>query len=356
MEQNAQGDTEFRYAAPLSVTESCLKCHGEPAGEIDMVGYPKEGMKVGDLAGCASITMPADTYLGSIAQNLGQDAVVFSLILLAGLFVIYIGFSRSSRQLENMNDALERENRRQSDFLSMMSHEIRTPLTSICAFADIWSKKNKPRDEEERRIMTEMRASSQVLLAMVNNILDTARLNAGRSQLSLEPVEVPDLVGGVVDGLGFLAQKKQVSLTADVPLGIPLLMLDYEKVRRMLENLVSNAIKFVPEGGKVRIVAAFEGGADRLTLTVMDDGCGIAAEDVDYIFDRFVQGASRTEHRSGGSGLGLALVKELSTLHGGGVRLMHRGGGEWGAMPDYPGCTFEVWVTAHPCDTLEVEE
>lgn len=223
------GREVFRYAEPLYVTESCLKCHGEPAGEIDMVGYPKEGMREGDIAGCASIIMPVQTYAQGIREALFQDAAVFSIILIAGLLIIYFGFSRSSRKIEEMNEALERENRYQSDFLSMMSHEIRTPLTSICAFADIWGKTNKPRNPEEGKIMGEMRASSQVLLGMVNNILDVARLNAGRTELTLEPVEVSDLVGSVVDSLRFLADKKHVTLAAEVPLGLPLLMIDFEK-------------------------------------------------------------------------------------------------------------------------------
>lgn len=348
-----EGGREFRYAEPLFVTESCLKCHGEPAGEIDMVGYPKEGMKVGDIAGCASISMPADTYLGGIFDNLRQDAVVFSVILLGGLFVIYVGFSRSSSQLERMNEALECENRQQSDFLSIMSHEIRTPLTSICAFADIWAKTNEPRNDEEHKIMSEMRASSQVLLAMVNNILDVARLNAGRSQMSLEPVEVSDLVEAVVASLGFLAQKKHVDLTANVDRAIPMVQLDYEKVRRILENLISNAIKFVSDNGKVHVSAVYDEGKNELVLLVADNGCGIAEEDAPFIFDRFVQGSSQAQHRNGGSGLGLALVRELSEMHGGSVRLVCRGADGGGLDDVYTGCAFEVRIHTDPSEWRE---
>lgn len=347
------GRDVFRYAEPLYVTESCLKCHGEPAGEIDMVGYPKEGMREGDIAGCASIVMPAETYLQGVRDGLLQDAVVLSLILAGGLLVIYFGFSRSSRQIEKMNEALEAENRRQSDFLSMMSHEIRTPLTSICAFADIWSKTNDPRSPEEGKIMAEMRANSQVLLGMVNNILDVARLNAGRFDLVLEPVEVSDLVGAVVGSLKFLADKKEVAVETDVPLGLPLLMMDYEKARRMLENLLSNAVKFVDTGGKVKVVARYDEVCTMLRLCVLDDGCGIGAEDAPYVFDRFVQAADGG-HRSGGSGLGLALVREFAELHGGDVELTCRGGDGGGFDEEYRGCAFTVRLRARPCADEEV--
>lgn len=347
------GRDVFRYAEPLYMTESCLKCHGEPAGEIDMVGYPKEGMREGDLAGCSSIIMPAATYLEGIRDGLFQDALVFSLILLGGLAAIYFGFSRSSRQIEEMNEALEGENRRQSDFLSMMSHEIRTPLTSICAFADIWSKTNEPRNLEEGKIMAEMRASSQVLLGMVNNILDIARLNAGRIELSVEPAEISDLVSGVVNSLQFLAAKKSIVLIGEVPRGLPLLMIDYEKCRRILENLVSNAIKFTPEGGLVGVRATYNREASQMILQVMDNGCGIGAEDAPFVFDRFVQAADGS-HRNGGSGLGLALVRELAELHGGSAELTCRGADAGGWDEEYTGCLFTVSVTAHPCDPEEV--
>lgn len=353
--EDASGRPVFRYAEPLFITESCLKCHGSPAGEIDTVGYPKEGLAVGDIAGCASIAMPAEPYLRAVRDSLGQDLVVFSLILLGGFLCIYFGFSRSSREIEEMNEALARESQYQSDFLSIMSHEIRTPLTSICAFADIWSETNSPRSPEEGEIMKEMRASSQVLLAMVNNILDMARLDAGRSTLTLEPVDMCDLAGTVAASLGFLAQKKGAQISVEVDWGVPMVRADYEKVRRILENLVSNAVKFAGGDGRVKVRVSYRRDSEELVLEVADNGCGIAEEDAPFIFDRFVQGAAPSGHRSGGSGLGLALVRELAQIHGGSARLVRGGPGDGAADGEYTGCLFEVVVRAEPCEAEEVE-
>jgi signal transduction histidine kinase len=316
------GPPVFRYVEPLYITESCLECHGDPAGELDVMGYAKEGLRKGDIAGAASIIMPADTYMANVRSSILQETGVFVLITLAGLAVIFWIISRFvTTPMERQNRQLEEDNRYKSDFLAIMSHEIRTPLTSILAFADIWSATNKPRSPEEESIMREMRINSQILLAMVNNILEMARVEAGRAELALEPVDLSDLFSVVRGSMGFLAEKKRVSIRMDIARDMPVVIIDAEKVRRILENLISNAIKFVDEGGLVQVGARYDFDVRVLTLTVEDDGCGIKPEDRPFVFDRFTQGHDSTAHRSGGSGLGLAVVRELAELHGGTVEL-----------------------------------
>ncbi|MDR0515406.1 MAG: DUF3365 domain-containing protein [Coriobacteriaceae bacterium] len=370
------GSQVFRYIEPLYFKESCLECHGEPAGELDIMGYPKEGKQVDDLAGAASIIMPADTYLDNVSTNIIQETAIFSLFVIAGLAAIFWSVSRvATAQMRR----LEEENRQKSDFLAMVSHEIRTPLTSILAFSDIWAASNKPRNDDEAKIMREMRLHSQTLLSMVNNMLELARIEAGRMRLSREPVDLAELLGTVRSSLMYLAQRKRVTISCSVERDVSVVMADGEKLRRILENLVSNAIKFVQGGGQVEVTASYDHRAGRLVLRVSDDGCGIDKNDIANIFDRFVQGgatqggaeegpatqggatqggesqggaeqggatqggAQREKVEQRGSGLGLALVKELVELHGGTITV---------ESEPKQGSTFEVVVEA-PIITME---
>jgi signal transduction histidine kinase len=397
LEANEDTSMVFRYVEPLYITDSCLECHGEPKGALDIMGYPKEGLEEGDIAGAVSIIMPADTYMRNINSSLLQESLLFILLILAGLTVIFFSIAKlvtspmkrlegaarqieqhdfdvdlkgvgdrdemqdlaahfhsmaeqlqdlydelgtevdtrtlqleqtnhvleeQRRELEAVNIRLAKENRYKSDFLAIMSHEIRTPLTSILAFADIWARSNTPRNAEEESIMKEMRLNSQILLAMVNNILEMARVEAGYAALTLEPVEISDLLAVVRSSMGFLAEKKQVRIKVDIARDVPVVFIDSEKVRRILENLISNAIKFVDERGVVEVRVWYDCKLGELILLVADNGCGIGKEDRPFIFERFVQGRDPDKYRPGGSGLGLAVVRELAELHGGSVKLV----------------------------------
>jgi signal transduction histidine kinase len=168
--------------------------------------------------------------------------------------------------------------------------------------------------------MGEMRLHSQILLSMMNNMLELARIEAGSLQLIYEPTDIADLLGSVRDHLSYLAQKKSVAVNCTVERSVPVLLVSYETLRRILENLVSNAIKFANNGGLVEMSASFDYASDTLTFLVRDNGCGISSEDLPFVFNRFVQGKETAGRiNASGSGLGLALVKELAELHGGKV-------------------------------------
>jgi signal transduction histidine kinase len=325
----------FRYVEPLYYKESCLECHGEPAGTLDLMGYPREGRAVGDLAGAASIIMPADTYLANARDTIIWETAIFGVLMLAGAAIIFWFISRLNASRLHR---LEELNRQQSDFLTIMSHEVRTPLTSILAFANIWSSTNKPRSPEEASIMKEMRINSQILLAMINNILEMARADAGRLELVREPVELPDLLAATRGSMSFIAERKRVQIYVEISRDMPVVSLDEEKVRRILENLISNALKFVDEDGSVWVGAHYDFEQRELALVVRDNGCGIKREDQPYIFERFVQGHDRQAYKHSGSGLGLAVVKEMTELHGGSVTL---------ECPEGEGCIFTVRLPAN---------
>ncbi len=271
-------------------------------------------------------------------------------------------------QLEHANERLRNENQYKSDFLNMMSHELRTPLTSIIAFSEMLNRTGDPVDEKEAEIRREIEANSHVLLLMINDILEMSRLDAGKTQLMMETVDLGDIVGLVQSVVAPLSRRNKVAFTysidADVPLvtcdgdrirhvlenlgdivglvqsvvaplsrrnkvaftysidaDVPLVTCDGDRIRHVLENLCGNAMKFTPAGGSVTLHVSYDANADEVLLRVADTGIGIAEEDRERIFEKFVQADSSASRRYRGTGLGLALVREYTEMHGGHVEL-----------------------------------
>lgn len=228
--------------------------------------------------------------------------------------------------VERVNERLKRDNQYKTDFLAIVSHELRTPLTSIIAFADLLDT-HVPRDGGEScRQLDEIEKNGQILLEMVDNVLETARIQSGRDEVSIELIDASDLVGMVVQSLAPLASKKGIALTSDVSSEVPLVMSDWEKLRRILSNLVNNAIKFTGEGGSVAVAVARDAEEGFVRIEVRDTGIGIPADKHELIFERFTQENMSTARRFGGSGLGLSLVKDLAGILGGDVSLTSRPG------------------------------
>ena len=170
--------------------------------------------------------------------------------------------------------------------------------------------------------MKEVKENGQLLLQMVNNILEMARVEAGRNELSVEPFDdVWTSSGWWKRSLGFLAERRSISLSTVVRPDVPIITADWEKIRRIVENLASNAIKFTRKGGSVRIEVSYQGETERLAIAVSDTGIGIKEEDLSIIFERFAQSDRSAYRRYGGSGLGLAVVKELVEMHGGSIEV-----------------------------------
>ena len=412
-----EGNQAFRYVEPLYMVESCLECHGEPAGELDSFGYPKEGKQVGDIAGAISIVMPVDLYMDGVKDGIVRSVVFFGVVLLIGFALVWYGVSKlvtrpvraleraaeeieggnldievahiGSRDeiadlacrinsmaaklrdsyenleslvrsrteelataneelaranaeleaqratLEQANAVLQETNEFKSDFLAIMSHELRTPLTSIIAFTEIWEKTNSCTDERERAAVHEVRDNGQLLLTMVNNILEMARSEAGRNELMVEPVDMDDLINTVEKTLGFIAEKRAIELSTSVDADVPIIMADWEKLRRIIENLVSNAIKYTKRGGWVHVSVTRDEARDGVVIAVADNGIGISAEDLPHVFDKYIQIDRSSQKRYSGSGLGLAVVKELVALHGGEV---------WVESAYKEGSTFSVFI------------
>lgn len=407
-----EGKRVFRYVKPIYATESCLECHGDPAGEIDVTGFPKEGLKKGDIAGAISIIMPVDLYLDGVRESTYQQVAFTALILLVGIAVIYfavtklvvkplgrltsisnkierddydIDFSdigdrdevsevasnldtmvarlrslnvdleqqvsartgqlaaanveleQHRKKLIEANDKLERaiqrlreENQYKSDFLAIMSHELRTPLTAILASIELWEKAENNRGNEGGResheIVQEIKINSQLLLNMVNNTLEMARIEARRADVIYEYVDLFDLASIVAKALRPLAASKDITLEVDVDRSTPIIRADVEKLRRIMENLVNNAIKFTHNGCLVRVDIGPVPNKNEVYIRVTDNGIGISPDKLPTIFEKFERGDSPGARSPRGSGLGLAVVKELAEMHGGCVEVVSRKG------------------------------
>lgn len=219
-------------------------------------------------------------------------------------------------RLTLLNEKLEKETQFKSDLLSMVNHELRTPLTSIIAFAQTSYEKCSPDNERDRRAWAEIEKNSQVLLNMINNMLDIARTDAGSIGAVFEPVSLGDIIASVKTTLEPLVCHYAMSFEVHVDADVPLVIADAEKLERMLQNLTSNAIKYTPDGGSLAIHVSYNRERNEVIISVADNGIGIAPEDHERIFERFVQVGSTAKRRYNGTGLGLALVREYANIQG----------------------------------------
>ncbi len=226
-------------------------------------------------------------------------------------------------ELAQANMQLYEMNRLKSDFLANMSHELRTPLNSIIGFSDVL-KDIETLNSRQRRYVQNIQKSGRVLLEMINDILDLAKMEAGKMEVRPSEFPIEAIVSAQCDMVRSLTEEKNIDLTVRVEPDLPPLFQDQSKVQQILTNLLSNAIKFTPEGGRID-VSARRDERGQLELTVADTGVGIAEEDREIIFEKFRQ--SVTRHSRGdnltreysGTGLGLSIVRELCKLLGGEV-------------------------------------
>ncbi len=280
----------------------------------------------------------ADDYVVKGASPAEVRARVASLIRSKSLR------ERAERAERDLSVLLEREraaraeadaaNRAKDEFLATVSHELRTPLTSILGWARILEKGAQDLPTVLRASGTIQRAA-QAQSRLIDDLLDVARIVSGKLRLETAPCDLTDAVEQVVESVRPSAAGRDLVLLADLQPGC-FVQGDPARLQQIASNLLTNAVKFTPAGGTVRV--NLERWGDRVTLTVRDTGKGIAPELLDQIFQPFLQGEASSTRRSGGLGLGLAIVQRLVQLHGGAVSASSEGPGL--------GATFEVVLGA----------
>ncbi|MEQ8847451.1 ATP-binding protein [Botrimarina sp.] len=386
---DARGGKLFRFYQPIYAKQSCVSCHS-----ISMNGgLARPGLKEGDLMAVMRIEIERDTG-EQIAMYEGIMWAVAVMIGVLSMFLLYFiirllivkpvqhlrdvanairegdtaqradiqtgdefedlaaAFNRMLRQLLSQQNALEsvnheldakvdelaqmnlrlfEMNRLKSDFLATMSHELRTPLNSILGFSEVLGAVDSL-DAKQQRYVTNIQRSGKMLLEMINDILDLAKLESGRMDATPSELPLASIITAQCDMARPLAERKHIDLDAVCPTGVPPLRQDHAKLQQILNNLLSNAIKFTPEGGRIMVRARREessdsdgaprAGGDSATLVVEveDTGIGINEADQGIIFEKFRQGASAAPggdamtREQGGTGLGLSIVRELCRL------------------------------------------
>jgi PAS domain S-box-containing protein len=228
-------------------------------------------------------------------------------------------------QLEVANQ-LRRVDKLRSEFLASMSHELRTPLNSIIGYAEVML---DGVDGELTDEMTEdvqaIHGSGQHLLSLINDILDMAKIDAGRLEIDQEPVELKSVADEIEKVMRVLLKDRPVDLIMDVPANLPTLNADRVRLKQVLNNLISNAVKFTEEGSITISTKVIDDGK-LVQISVKDTGVGISEENQKILFQAFRQVDNSSTRKVGGTGLGLAITKHLVEMHGGSIWLNSREG------------------------------
>ncbi|MFW6058990.1 MAG: ATP-binding protein [Phycisphaeraceae bacterium] len=237
-------------------------------------------------------------------------------------------------ELAASNIALYEANKMKGEFLANVSHELRTPLNSMIGFAEVLQETLKDRtgpvDEKRKRYINHIITSSRRLLDLINDLLDLAKIEAGRMELNVTAISIADTYEGLVNLIRPQAERRNIALHVSIDQGVPVVQTDAGKLQQILFNFLSNAVKFTPEGGAITLAAATQQSAPTtqdqeaetwVRLSVSDTGPGIPPEDQQRIFDKFTQlDPSVTKHH-GGTGLGLTISQQLATMLQGTIEL-----------------------------------
>ena len=375
--------SEYHYYQPVRARKSCLVCHqyqeliGDPPAGFDEARHPRQAEE--DLMAVVKVVMPDAATRKAINWNraiLLATAIitVFLAMLVAYAIVRHVsdevrrgnidaradihtadefeelglafnrmlrGLIDSQEELLKTNTVLDDKvdelaqanlnlyemNRLKGDFLATMSHELRTPLNSIIGFSDVLGS-IESLDPKQKRYVENIRSSGRMLLEMINDILDLAKIEAGKMEVRPTVFNLDAVVSAQCDMVRPLAERKRIDLAHEAGPGLEGVEQDQAKVQQILANLLSNAVKFTPQGGRVDVFSRLEvvegEPVSEFLMEIVDTGVGIAEDERQMIFEKFRQGHvfQRDDAMSReftGTGLGLSIVRELCRLLGGDV-------------------------------------
>ena len=263
---------------------------------------------------------------------------LLSLVSLHARLATLQRLEAARQALAEANEALRRADRYKDDFLAIISHELRTPLNAVYGFGSVLEEISEPPlTPVQASYVAKMMNAAGALLALVDDLLDMSRIQAGRLAIEQRPMAFGELAEGVVERLGSLAHRSQQAVVVELPPDLPLISADARRVEQVLTNLLGNALKFGEPGATVVVRARV---ADQhLRCEVADGGPGIAEAAIPRLFKPFSQLDSSATRRAGGTGLGLSISKALVEAHGGRIGVKSRpedGSTFWFELPIAP--------------------
>jgi len=252
-----------------------------------------------------------------IQRGLGKERIILLAIEdITERREIENGLEKAHEELKELAAELKRASRAKSEFLANMSHELRTPLNSINGFSEVlYDETFGPLNEKQKKYVNNVLTSGKHLLLLINQILDMAKVEAGKMKLSLSSLPMRSLLNEISLLVEDTVSKKKIEMSLEIAEDLPNIEVDELKVKEIIYNLLSNAVKFTPDGGKIGMRA--KKARSEIEVVVWDTGVGIAPENMEKIFEGFFRVDTPYSRVTEGTGLGLPLSKKLVELHGG---------------------------------------
>ncbi|MCK5148996.1 response regulator [bacterium] len=365
-----EGKSSLRLMRPLIVQEGCLKCHAH------------QGYAIGDVRGGVSVSVPLAAYITEKQKAAATHMLSYALIWIFGFATIIRGsyiikkkdFEREhaqkmlqesyaqleirvqertddlarinqqleaqaeelrgqSEELQNQTEELKGQNlelemqrnqveeatRLKSEFLSNMSHELRTPLNSIMALSRVLIMQAKDKlSEEENNYLEIVERNGKQLLSLINDILDLSKIEAGKMDFYLQTISLKTILNNIGDSLQPIVREKDLYFKMDIADDLPMIETDDAKLHQVLQNIISNSVKFTEKGG-VDILVKYN--SEKVCLTIKDTGIGIPEDELPHIFEEFRQVDGTSSRLYEGTGLGLAIAKKLIRNLGGDIQV-----------------------------------
>lgn len=243
-----------------------------------------------------------------------HESVVLAIAAQAAVSLEKAALYRAAQEARH---GAELANRTKDEFLATLSHELRTPLTAILGWCQLLTR-GKRTEAEIARGLERIESSAQAQTRLISDLLDVSRIVSGKLRLEVQPLDLEPVIEAAIEAIRPAAEAKGIRVRSSIDPAAVVVAGDSNRLQQVFWNLLSNAVKFTPKAGSIEV--ALESRGAQAVICVRDDGCGIRPQDLACIFDRFRQVDSSTTRRSGGLGLGLAIVRHLVELHGGTVR------------------------------------
>jgi signal transduction histidine kinase len=339
-----------------SVASIPIRSRDNVVGVMSLLGHGQRRFAPAEI----DLLTAIGNQIGTAIENAGlyQEVRLAAVELEATVEARTLELQRTNVALRQALHRAEEASRAKSQFLATMSHELRTPLNPIIGFSELLEDQQLGAlNEKQRQYVSRVLTSARHLLSLINGVLDLAKVEAGRSELDLDPLNLPQALKTSCEGIRPQAAAKGIELQLNIESCPRTLVADASRIRQILDRLLSNAIKFTPTGGKVTVSARpvqgsgfrvqgeagpdhepstmnHERNGDFVEIAVSDTGIGIKAEDMPKLFQPFTQLDASLTRKHQGTGLGLALTKKLVELHNGTIQAESGGPGQ--------GSTFAV--------------